>query len=73
MRKTFWMLTVVVLCGLSFLALAPPELLAQWGVIQRGVEATKPARREPANRPGAGQPRGPIEPGQDGRDLSRPP
>jgi len=43
MRKTVWMLTVVALCGLSFLALAPSDLLAQWGVIQRGVEATKPA------------------------------
>ena len=44
MRKTVWMLTMVTLCGLSFLALAPPELLAQWGVIQRGVEATRPAK-----------------------------
>jgi hypothetical protein len=24
MRKTFWLLTVAALCGLSFLALAPP-------------------------------------------------
>jgi hypothetical protein len=43
MRKTFWMLTIVALCGLFFLASAPPDLLAQWGVIQRGIEATKPA------------------------------
>ena len=43
MRKTIWLLTVAALCGLSFLALAPPALMAQWGVIQRGVEATKPA------------------------------
>ena len=51
MRKTVWMLTIVALCGLSFLALAPPDLLAQWGVIQRGVEATRPAG-EPATQAG---------------------
>ena len=47
MRKTVWLLTVVALCGLSFLTLAPPDLLAQWGAIQRGIEATKPAGEEP--------------------------
>ena len=51
MRKTAVMLTIVALCGLSFLALAPPDLMAQWGVIQRGVEATKPA---PAAEPQKG-------------------
>ena len=51
------MLTIVALCGLSFLTLAPPDLLAQWGVIQRGIEATKPgqpataARRQQTPRP----------------------
>jgi hypothetical protein len=43
MRKTFWMLTVATLGGLSLLALAPSHLLAQWGAIQRGIEAVKPA------------------------------
>jgi hypothetical protein len=51
MRKTFWLLTVAALCGLSFLALAPPDLLAQWGAIQRGIEATKPG--QPAAQPAA--------------------
>jgi hypothetical protein len=51
MRKTAWMLTVVVLCGLFFLASAPPDLLAQWGVIQRGIEATKPAGEETKTPP----------------------
>jgi hypothetical protein len=52
MRKTVWLLTVATLCGLSFLALAPPDLMAQWGVIQRGVEATKPApAAEPQKAP----------------------
>jgi hypothetical protein len=41
MRKTFWFLTVA--------ALAPPDLMAQWGVIQRGVEAAKPG--QPAAQP----------------------
>ena len=51
MRKTVWLLTVAALCGLSFLALAPPDLMAQWGVIQRGVEAARPA---PAAEPQKG-------------------
>lgn len=49
MRKTFWLLTVAALCGLSFLALAPPDLMAQWGVIQRGVDAARPG--QPATQP----------------------
>ena len=49
MRKTVWLLTVAALCGLSFLALAPPDLMAQWGVIQRGVDAVKPG--QPATSP----------------------
>jgi hypothetical protein len=49
MRKTFWLLAVAALCGLSFLALAPPDLMAQWGVIQRGVEAARPG--QPAAQP----------------------
>ena len=61
MRKTFWLLTVAALCGLSFLALAPPDLMAQWGVIQRGVDA---ARGEPAP---AGEPqRGPATKAYEG-------
>ena len=50
MRKTVWLLTVAALCGLSFLALAPPDLMAQWGVIQRGVEAARPAPAANRNR-----------------------
>ena len=60
MRKTVWLLTVAALCGLSFLALAPPDLMAQWGVIQRGVEATRPA---PAGEPQ----KGPATEGHEGR------
>jgi hypothetical protein len=48
MRKTVWLLTVVAFCGLSFLALAPSDLMAQWGAIQRGVEATRPGQPEAA-------------------------
>jgi hypothetical protein len=50
MRKTVWMLAIAALCGLSCLVLAPPELSAQWGSIQRGIEAVKPG--QPATQPG---------------------
>ena len=66
MRKTFWLLTVAALCGLSFLALAPPDLMAQWGAIQRGVDAVKPG--QPATSPApAGEPqKGPATKAYEG-------
>lgn len=41
MRKIAWTLTMATVCGLSLLLLAPPDLLAQWGAIQRGVDAAR--------------------------------
>ena len=43
MRKTAWTLTIAALGGLSLLLLAPPDLMAQWGAIQRGVDAARQA------------------------------
>jgi hypothetical protein len=48
MQKITWILTSAAVSCLSLLLLAPPELLAQWGIIQRGVEATRPGQRESA-------------------------
>ena len=70
MRKTFWMLTVVALCGLSFLALAPPDLLAQWGVIQRGIEATRPG--QPATSPAPEDPNAPLNRAKMGETFQAP-
>jgi hypothetical protein len=66
MRKTGWLLTVAALCGLSFLALSPPDLMAQWGVIKRGVDAARPG--QPATQPEpAGEPqRGPATKAYEG-------
>jgi hypothetical protein len=50
MRKIAWTLTIAALCGLSLLLLAPPDILAQWGAIQRGVDAARQGGRE-ATRP----------------------
>jgi hypothetical protein len=71
MRKTFWMVTVVALCGLSFLTLAPSDLLAQWGgVIQRGIEATKPG--QPATKPATEDPEAPLNRGKMGETFQAP-
>jgi hypothetical protein len=60
MRKTFCLLTVAALCGLAVLALAPPDLMAQWGVIQRGVDAARQGQSA-TQEPPAGEPqRGPA-------------
>ena len=43
MRKTACFLTIVALCGLSFLAVTPPDLMAQWGLIKQGADAAREA------------------------------
>jgi hypothetical protein len=70
MRKTFWMLTIVALCGLSFLTLAPPDLLAQWGAMQRGVEAIRPG--QPATSPAPADPEAPLNRGKVGETFQAP-
>jgi hypothetical protein len=74
-RKTFWLLAVAALCGLSFLALAPPDLMAQWGVIQRGVEAARPGQpaTSPAPAPAAKEdPNAPFNRGKMGETFASP-
>jgi hypothetical protein len=70
MRKTVWMLTIVALCGLTFLTLAPPDLLAQWGVIQRGIEATRPG--QPATSPAPEDPNAPFNRAKMGATFQSP-
>ncbi|MBM4301707.1 MAG: hypothetical protein FJ121_09290 [Deltaproteobacteria bacterium] len=72
MRKTVWLLTVAALCGLSFLALAPPDLLAQWGVIQRGVEATRPGQPATQPAPAPEDPNAPFNRAKMGESFQAP-
>jgi hypothetical protein len=66
MRKTFCLLTVAALCGLAVLALAPPDLMAQWGAIQRGVDAARQGQSA-TQEPPAGEPqRGPATKAYEG-------
>lgn len=66
MRKTFCLLTVAALCALAFLALAPPDLMAQWGAIQRGVDAARQGQSATQPEP-AGEPqRGPATKAYEG-------
>jgi hypothetical protein len=66
MRKTFCLLTVAALCALAFLALAPPDLMAQWGAIQRGVDAARQGQSA-TQEPPAGEPqRGPATKAYEG-------
>ena len=50
MRKTVAVLGASVLLGFSLLLIGPPDLLAQWGLIQQGVDAAKGGEKgeEPA-------------------------
>jgi hypothetical protein len=66
------MLTIVALCGLSFLTLAPPDLLAQWGVIQRGVEAAKPGQPETKPAPAPEDPNAPFNRAKMGETFQAP-
>jgi hypothetical protein len=72
MRKAFWLLTIVALCGLSFLTLAPPDLLAQWGAIQRGIEATKPGQPAPSPAPAPADPNAPLNRAKMGETFQAP-
>jgi hypothetical protein len=74
MRKTFWLLTIVALCGLSFLTLAPRDLLAQWGAIQRGIEATRPGQpaTSPAPAPAPTDPNAPLNRAKMGETFQAP-
>ncbi len=42
-----------VLLGFSLLLIGPPDLLAQWGLIQQGVDAAKGAKKAPEPAPAA--------------------
>ena len=44
MRKLRWILGGAVFLGLCLALVAPPELLAQWGAIQSGVDAARRAK-----------------------------
>ncbi|MBU4356632.1 MAG: alanine and proline-rich secreted protein Apa [Proteobacteria bacterium] len=72
MRKTFWLLAVAALCGLSFLALAPPDLMAQWGVIKRGIEATQPGQPATSPAPAPEDPNAPFNRAQTGATFQSP-
>ena len=72
MRKAFWMLTIVALGGLSFLTLAPRDLLAQWGVIQRGIEATRPGQPATSPAPAPADPNAPLNRGKMGATFQAP-
>jgi hypothetical protein len=41
MRKTRWTWLILTLCGFSLLGLTAQDLWAQWGVIQKGVDAAR--------------------------------
>ncbi len=48
MRKAVWVLVTSAFLVFSILLICPPELLAQWGLIQQGVDAAKRGQQESA-------------------------
>jgi hypothetical protein len=71
MKKITWTLTIAALGGLSLLLLAPPDLLAQWGVIQRGIDAARQGQRESA-QPAPQDPNAPLNRAQMGATFQSP-
>ena len=51
MRKAVVIIGASLLMGFALLVLAAPELSAQWGVIQQGVDAARQGQRESAQPP----------------------
>ncbi len=72
MRKAIWTLTVATLCGLSLLLLAPPEILAQWGLIQQGVDAARKGQPQAQPAPAASNPEAPLNRGKMGETFASP-
>ncbi len=73
MRKVAWTLTIAALCGLSLLFLAPPDLLAQWGAIQRGIDAARQGQREATQpAPAPQDPNAPFNRAQMGATFATP-
>jgi hypothetical protein len=71
MKKITWTLTIAALSGLSLLLLAPPDILAQWGVIQRGIDAARQGQRESA-QPAPQDPKAPFNRAQMGATFQSP-
>jgi hypothetical protein len=71
MRKIGWTLTIVGLLGLSLLLLAPPDILAQWGVIQRGIDAARQGQDE-MTRPAPEDPDAPFNRARMGATFTTP-
>ncbi len=72
MRKAIWTLTIATICGLSCLVLAPPEILAQWGLIQQGVDATRRGQQETKPAPAPADPNAPHNRAQMGATFASP-
>jgi hypothetical protein len=60
MRKMGFAVGAVLVCGLSLMLILPPELSAQWGAIQSGVDAAR--RAQEAGKPAPATPT-PAAPG----------
>lgn len=71
MRKIGWTLTIVGWFGLSLLLLAPPDILAQWGAIQRGIDAARQGQRE-TTRPAPQDPNAPFNRAKMGATFTSP-
>jgi hypothetical protein len=71
MRKIGWTLTIVGLSGLSLLLLAPPDILAQWGAIQRGIDAARQGQRE-STQPAPQDPNAPFNRAKMGATFTSP-
>jgi hypothetical protein len=71
MKKIAWTLTIMALAGISLLLLAPPDILAQWGVIQRGIDAARQGQREAA-QPAPQDPNAPFNRAQMGATFQSP-
>jgi hypothetical protein len=72
MRQLKWTLSLAAIVSLVLLMALPPDLAAQWGVIQRGVDAARDAQRgsSPAPSRSADQPHNVADVATAGPGLS---
>jgi hypothetical protein len=72
MRKTGWTLTIAILGVFSLCLLAPPDLLAQWGLIRQGAEAVRQGPQETQPPPAAKDDNAPFNRAKMGETFQSP-
>lgn len=75
MKKAIWIVTAGMVLGLSLILTAPPDILAQWGLIREGVDAARRGSQQsspPSSTPARQDPNAPSKRAGVGESFASP-